>query len=231
MNVLITNDDGIAAEGLASLQRAVEDFFPEATIFTAAPAEAMSLVGHRVTTHSGIRVDRKGDRSWAVHGTPADCVRMALTVLLPSPPDWVLSGINHGGNMGHDIYISGTVAAVREAAFLGVRGMAFSHYLRRGHTPDWKAASSRTAGVIGELVDGDLKPGEFWNINLPHLPDGETEPSFKHTHPERAPLHVSFEEREGAYHYNGIYGDRPRQPGSDVDVCFGGQISISRLSI
>ena len=131
MIALLSNDDGIDADGLTALRRIAEALFDE--VWVVAPASQMSQIGHRVTTDTPIRYERRGERAFAIDGTPADCVRVALAHLLPVAPDWVLSGINHGGNLGrHDFAISGTVAAVREAAFQGIPGVTLSHYLRRG---------------------------------------------------------------------------------------------------
>lgn len=228
MIILITNDDGIDAEGLKALRNAASGL---GEIFTVAPAGAMSQVGHRVTTERPIQVEERGERAWAVDGTPADCVRVAITKLLPQKPDWVLSGINHGGNLGHDIYISGTVAAVREAAFHGLRGIALSHYLRRDVPLDWELSGRRASAILEKLVEDQLQPGEHWNVNLPHLHEHEPEPDVQHTQPDTAPLPVDFEDSEEGLRYKGVYADRLRAPGSDVAVCFGGQISISKLKI
>ncbi|MEM7603449.1 MAG: 5'/3'-nucleotidase SurE, partial [Verrucomicrobiota bacterium] len=127
MRALITNDDGIEADGLAALTKLAGSYFDD--IWVVAPMTQMSEIGHRVTTQGTIRYEGRGEQRFAVGGTPADCARVALAHLMPEKPDWILSGINHGGNLGrHDFVISGTVAAVREAAFAGVRGVAFSHF-------------------------------------------------------------------------------------------------------
>jgi len=231
MNVLITNDDGIQADGLAALSRAVKHAFPHAHVFTVAPSEPMSLVGHRVTTHAPLAVTEAGPDAWAVAGTPADCVRVALKQILPKRPDWVFSGVNHGGNMGQDVYISGTVAAVREAAYHGFRGVAFSQYLKRGLPLDWEIIGRRAGGMLQKLLQLQLDDGAFWNVNFPHLAAGDPEPEARQAELERGPLPVSYEETEGGLLYQGAYGDRPRADGSDVDVCFRGQISISKLCI
>jgi len=231
MIILLTNDDGIGAEGIQALREAVETAHPEAQIYTVAPAGAMSLVGHRVTTHAPIQVEEKGIRSWAVHGTPADCVRLALHELLPKAPDWVFSGINHGGNMGQDIYISGTVAAVREATYHSHRGIAFSQYVRKGQPLDWKLAGRQVAEILPRLVEETLEAGQLLNVNLPHLEGEEVKLEVVETKPEMGPLPVAFSNSEQGYQYTGAYGDRPNAEGSDVHVCFSGRISLSRLNI
>jgi len=129
--ILLCNDDGIEAEGLGALRRAAIRSFPGPRFLRWLLAGPMSMVGHRVTTHEPLAVERHGEWNWAVQGTPADCIRVALAHLLDAKPDWVLSGINHGGNLGQDIYISGTVAAAREAAYHGIPA-AFSHSSEAG---------------------------------------------------------------------------------------------------
>lgn len=231
MIVLLCNDDGIAAEGLASLRRAAARVFPEARILTVAPAGAMSQVGHRVTTTEPLEVDQHGDHEWAVHGTPADCIRVALAHLLEQRPAWVFSGINHGGNLGQDIYISGTVAAAREAAYHGIPAAAFSHYLRRGLAVRWDAAEQWVGDLMAGFRQETMAPGEHWNVNLPHLDDPRHAPPVIEAIPERAPLPVSFRPGPEGLHYAGVYADRLRETGSDVDVCFGGAISRTKLRI
>lgn len=231
MIALLTNDDGIDAPGLQALERAAVALFSE--IWVVAPASQMSQIAHRVTTDEPIRVETRGERRFAVHGTPADCVRLAHSTLLPRRPDRVLSGINHGGNLGrHDAAISGTVAAVREAAFAGIHGVAVSHYLRRGLAVDWEIATARTRAVLEELIPNPPEAGHFWNVNLPHTQPGEPDPRTVPCEQERHSLQVQyFEIAPGSYRYAGEYHERPRVHGSDVEVCFGGDIAISRMSI
>jgi hypothetical protein len=138
MKLLLTNDDGIEAPGIQALREATARL-GERLVVT--PADALSGCSHRVTTSQPIRVavDRAG--AWRVHGTPADCARLALHVLAPDV-SWVLAGINEGGNLGADVYHSGTVAAVREAVLHGRPGIAVSHYHKRGRVIDWQRAAT-----------------------------------------------------------------------------------------
>ena len=231
MIALLTNDDGIDAEGLAALQRVASSLFDE--VWVVAPVSQMSQIGHRVTTDTPIRYEERWEKRFAVTGSPADCTRVALAHLMPVRPDWVLSGINHGGNLGrHDFAISGTVAAVREAAFAGIRGISLSHFLRRGVTLDWDKAAARAAPVIATLFDEPLDSGHFWNINLPHPAPGEREPEVVKCGQERHSLHVHFVEKTpGELSYAGDYHERPRVAGSDVDICFGGDIAVTLASL
>lgn len=233
-HLLLTNDDGIDAEGLRSLEAALEKEGWEVTVV--APATVMSMCGHRITTETPLRVTCQDARHFAVHGTPADCVRLALTQLCPAPPEWVFSGINHGGNLGADIVVSGTVAAVREAAYAGVPGVAFSHYKKRGQDFDWPWAARCALEASRPLLEEALSAGDYWNINLPHVPASDTLPERVHCPPSKRPLPVAFEEldaedKERRFAYSGVYADREREPGSDIDACFGGKIAISKLSL
>jgi len=231
MIALLTNDDGIDAAGLAALSRVAAEFFDE--VWTVAPAEQMSQIGHRVTTDEVIRYEKRGENRFAVHGTPADCTRVAMSHLMSQKPDWILSGVNHGGNLGrHDFVISGTVAAVREGALAGIPGCAFSHFMMRGRELNWGAAEEWASRAFSAVLGENLEAGEFWNVNLPHPPPDETEPEISFCEQELHPLEVAYEEIEpGSLSYKGDYHGRPRRPGSDVDVCFGGGIAISKVSV
>ena len=233
MHFLITNDDGIDAPGLKALTRAVEALGAEVTVV--APATEQSMCGHRVTTHSPLRVEQRGPRHHAVHGTPADCVRIALFGL-HLKPDWVLSGINQGGNLGQDTIISGTVAAAREATYHGVPAIALSHYIISGIAIDWDRIAHWTQELLPELQDQPLDADSFWNVNFPHLPPAPLPlPERVQCQPARSPLNVSFRSEPASeatlYHYTARYRDRPQDARSDVETCFSGRIAVSRLSV
>ena len=123
--LLLSNDDGVHAEGLRLLARAVEAL---GDVIIVAPASEQSTRSHALTLHRPLRVLPLGEGVWSVDGTPADCTYVALhhPTMLPRRPTLVLSGINHGANLGSDVFYSGTVAAAREAAFRGVAAMALS---------------------------------------------------------------------------------------------------------
>lgn len=235
MHFLLTNDDGIHAPGLAALVNAVR-MLPDARITIVAPEEERSMCGHRVTTREQLIVEQLDDARYGVSGTPADCVRVALFAL-GVKPDFVISGVNAGGNLGQDLPVSGTVAAAREAAFHKVPAMALSHYLIKDLHLDWARASLWCAEIMNELMMQSLGDGEFWNVNLPHLPPGEiTLPERVPTLPSRAPLGVSFARRNDPMgrmllQYDASYAERPAPEDSDVAVCFGGRVSVSRIEI
>jgi len=231
MHFLLTNDDGIDAPGLAALEKAV-CLIPGATLSIVAPASEQSMCGHRITTHTALKVESRGAQRWAVHGTPADCVRIGLFAL-NLKPDWVLSGVNAGGNLGQDIVISGTCAAAREATYHQVKAMAFSHYLIRHLEVDWDRIAYWTQALFSLLEREPLGDSEYWCSNFPHHPPGERAlPTHKLCQPARSPLQVSYmKQGAGSYLYNASYADRPRDLGSDVEVCFRGEIAICRLTV
>ncbi|MFN7874142.1 MAG: 5'/3'-nucleotidase SurE [Pirellula sp.] len=253
MRILITNDDGYDAEGL---QRLVEQLSADHDCFVVAPDQGRSCCGHSVTNAAELEVIRKREQHWTISGTPADCVRIGLMVL-GIKPDWVISGVNHGGNMGIDTLYSGTVAAARESTILGYKSIAISQYMRRDVDKDWNATAKRGRRVLYDLWDQQLNDGFFWNINLPALPpDHDSEFPITYCPLELGPLPISYqasqeqlsndqedllasqqsqrvtESIEGAitrHLYQSNYQMRPRKEGTDVHYCFSGHAVITRL--
>jgi len=121
--LLLTNDDGIFAQGLASVAEALADL---GAVYVVAPDREQNAVGHALTLHRPLRVERVADRRFAINGTPSDCVNLGILGLLPCPPNLVVSGINHGSNLGDDVTYSGTVSAAMEGTLLGVPSLAVS---------------------------------------------------------------------------------------------------------
>jgi 5'-nucleotidase len=227
MNFLLTNDDGIDAPGLQALFQAVQSL---AEPIIVAPVSALSGCSHRVTTDGPIRIDKRADKRFAIDGTPADCVRVGLH-RLAKDVDWVLSGINAGGNLGADVHHSGTVAAAREAVLHGKPGIALSQYRKKGQAYDWERAVSWVNRLVSEIMSHPWLPGTFWNINLPHIAPGDPDPEVVHCPLDLGPLPLSYREEGGLLHYNGDYHERHRQLGSDIDVCFRGMIAVTRMEL
>ena len=221
MRVIITNDDGIDAPGIHALRQAAAGI-PGLELIVVAPQAAWSGCGHTLTTGRSFAVEQRAPNVWAVAGTPADCVRAALTHLAPGAQA-VLSGINHGGNLGFDFHCSGTVAAAREAASHGVRGIACSHYVRRGMLVDWNQAGQWIASLLPELM---TRSSGFVSVNLPHLDAGQAQPAAILCRLDPSPLPLEMSYSAEGMRYCGNYHQRERIPGSDVDICMGGRISI-----
>lgn len=227
MKIVITNDDGYGEPGLEALLQAVA---PLGEVIVVAPEAPHSACGHQVTLWSPIKASQPRPGHHVVQGTPADCARLALKVFAPDA-DWLIAGINPGANLGSDLYQSGTVAAAREAAILGTPALAISQYIGRGSPLDWAASGAVAGEVIADILREDTQKGRYWNVNLPcaldpdHPPGRQTAPPDKHPHDYR---YVAEGER---YRLEGVIHDRPRAEGSDVDICFGGRISITQLEI
>jgi 5'-nucleotidase len=226
MTIILTNDDGIDAPGIQALLKAVND----KNVIIAAPASHQSGCGHQVTTTEAIKLERRSDFEYAIAGTPADCVRIAITQIRQDVK-FVLSGINAGGNLGVDAYISGTVAAVREAAMHGIPGVAISHYRKAKLNYNWDLAAKWTSVILADLLKKPLEPGSFWNVNLPHLLPGDADPEMVFCPPCTKPLPVNYRIEGDNFYYVGEYGKRDRTPGSDVDICFSGNIAITQLKV
>jgi 5'-nucleotidase len=228
MRIILTNDDGIDAPGLEALREAVASLGGSSVIV--APAEPHSGCGHRVTTDRPLQVHERGPGRYAVEGTPADCVRLALAELAADAA-WVFAGINDGGNLGADIHHSGTVAAAREAALHGRPALAASHYRGRGAAIDWRRAARWLEAVLRQVPLEGSGPGEFWNVNFPNLPADAPPPEVVECPADGSPLCLGYRRTPDGWAYAASYHDRPRVPGGDVAVCFGGAIAVSRLRV
>src|SRR3972149_6557528 len=160
--VLVTNDDGINAPGLAALAEALA---PLGDVYVVAPEREQSTVGHALTLHRPLRVDRLGERRFAVNGTPSDCVNLAVLGLLPAEPKLVVSGINHGANLGDDVTYSGTVSAARGGTLLGTPSIAVSLV---GPEQGGFEEAGKVARLIAmrTLVEG-LPAKTLLNVNVP----------------------------------------------------------------
>jgi len=194
-----------------------------------APRDQHSYAGHRVTIDGPLHLAETGSREFHLSGTPVDCVRVALTQLFLDI-DWVLAGINHGGNLGADVFLSGTVGAAREAALLGKRAIAVSQYMRSGMPVDWDWSRDLARPMIEQLMSETCSPKSFWNVNLPHTEAGQ-QPPIVRCNPDHAPLDVRFVREQDQFRYSGDYRFRPRTPGLDIDQCFAGAITVSCLSL
>lgn len=227
LKIVITNDDGYDQPGLTALAQALR---PLGDVTVVAPAAPQSNVGHRVTMKAPIRVDLTETDTYVVHGTPADCSRLAIKAIVPDA-DWVVAGINPGANLGSDVYQSGTVAAAREAAILGKRAMALSQYIARDWTIDWPASQLHAARQLAALLALPLTAGQFWNVNLPSPITTDGAVAYRFCPADKHPHRYRYTKDADGYHYEGVIHDRPRTAGSDVDVCFSGMIAVTRMEI
>ena len=172
MQIMVTNDDGIAAPGIKALADALTQL---GTVTVVAPDRERSAAGHSLTLHSPLRVFELRDGWYAVDGTPTDCVNMGIHSLLPQPPDLVVSGINHGGNMGDDVTYSGTVAAAMEANLMGIPALAVS-LATYGPSTHFTDAAQIALQVARQIVQNGLPADTFLNLNVPNLPLSDIKP-------------------------------------------------------
>ena len=170
MRILLTNDDGYHAPGMAVLEAIARQLSDD--IWVCAPAEEQSGAGHSLTLSRPVRIRRHGDRRWSCSGTPTDSVMMAIGRLMPEKPDLILSGVNRGANLGDDVTYSGTVSAAIEGALAGIRAIALSQVYARegmGDTVPFAVAEAWGATVLRPLLDHDMPPRTLINVNFPAI--------------------------------------------------------------
>jgi 5'-nucleotidase len=160
----MTNDDGVDAEGLRLLRDALRRV---AHVFVVAPDRDRSAVSHGLTIRTHFKFDEVGPDTYTLNGTPAECVIYALDKVFVQPPDLVISGINHGANLGDHIMYSGTVAAAREAARHGIPAMAVSQDYEEGRKPRFKAGVEFVRNMVASMLDHGLSGELLLNVNIP----------------------------------------------------------------
>jgi 5'-nucleotidase len=173
MRILITNDDGVYAPGIAALHQSLST---EHEVVVVAPETEQSAVGHAITIVDPIRVrplgPRTGMNGWAISGTPADCVKLAICELLDQPPQMVLSGINNGSNVGVNLLYSGTISAASEAAIRGLPALAIS-LDSHDRQADFEPASKIALHLVNNYNTLNMQTGALLSVNVPALPAGE----------------------------------------------------------
>jgi 5'-nucleotidase len=230
MIILLSNDDGIQSEGLTALEESLQNV---GEIYTVAPDRAQSSMSHALTLHRPLRVHDLALRRLAVDGTPVDCVKLALTGLLPVRPDLVISGINKGPNLGDDIIYSGTVSAAIEGALLGIPAIAVSLVTFKDF--DFRAAAEFTAILVERIAEHGIPPKTLLNVNVPPLAKSE----FKGWRATRmGKRHYSeniverVDPRGGKYYWIG--GDDlgfADEDGTDCKAVHEGYISVTPLQV
>ena len=174
MRILIANDDGIFAPGIKALATRLADE-PQHEVYVVAPDRERSATGHSLTLHKPLRVEEielpgKMRRCWSTTGTPSDCVKLAISVLMDQKPDLVISGINNGANLGAEVLYSGTVAAAMEGAFLGVPSLAISMVTKQGQDKHFDVAADFMARFLKVYKKALFGAKTMININVPSLP-------------------------------------------------------------
>lgn len=169
MRILLTNDDGIHAEGLQVLERIARTLSDD--VWVVAPETDQSGFAHSLSLSEPLRMRKLDDRHFALRGTPTDCVIMGVRKVMPEPPDLVLSGVNSGGNVADDVTYSGTVAGAMEGTLVGIRSIALSQaysFRDEDRFVPWYVAETLAPALLKKLVAMDLPAGAFLNVNFPN---------------------------------------------------------------
>jgi 5'-nucleotidase len=238
LRILITNDDGIHAPGLAVLEEIAARFSDD--VWVCAPAEEQSGMGHALTLSAPVRLRRHGERRFSVTGTPTDAVNLALRKVLPGKPDVILSGVNRGANLGDDVTYSGTVSAAIEGALAGVRAIALSQVLtmegRIDDTDPFAAARAWGERVLGPLLDTPLPDRTLVNVNFPPCAPG----AVRGVRPTRQGFHdyargsvvEGRDPRGRAYYWFGLEPiEHTPDHGSDLEAIDDGWVSVTPLHL
>ena len=235
MRILLTNDDGIYAEGLAALERIAARLSED--VWVCAPEYEQSGASRALTLAEPIRVRQISERKYTTTGTPTDCVMLGVHELVPGPrPDLVLSGVNRGANLAEDVTMSGTVAGAIEAMALGVPGIALSQmgFYEPGAT--FEAAETHAPGVIARLVEIGWPGDVVLNINFPNRAPAEiaevevTRQGFRDAHIRMAEKRTDLRGRD--YYWVGFRQTRSSPPeGTDLRALYEGRISVTPLHI
>ncbi|MCA1596856.1 MAG: 5'/3'-nucleotidase SurE [Chloroflexi bacterium] len=235
MQILASNDDGIHARGLREMVRALAAV-GEVTVV--APDRARSASGHSITLHKPLRADRVqlpgAAAAYSVSGTPTDCIALALRHLVKDRPDLVISGINHGANLGWDLTYSGTVAAAMEGALLGVQAIAIS-LTSRDASANFEYAGRCAAAVAASILADPLPPFTLLNVNVPSL--GERAPrGARVTRQGKRRYDGGVMERSDPHgrSYYWLGGELPEEeltPGTDTRAIIDGYCSITPVHL
>lgn len=223
--ILLTNDDGIGAPGLSALEAV---FAQAADVYVIAPSAEQSATSRAITVRQPLRYHKHGPRRWAVDGTPADTVMMALNRILDFRPDIVVSGINYGPNLGENIFYSGTVAAAAEAAKYGIPAIAVSVDARSG--VDFAGPAAFTIKLLRRILHDGLPPGVALNVNIPY-PEPRGVAITRQSHEIARSLVVESRDPRGRPYY-WMHDDPPlagAEPGSDYAAVRDGMISVTPL--
>ena len=228
--ILVTNDDGVESAGMKVLATALETLD---SVYVVAPDRERSAVGMAITLHHPLRAKQVGDRFYAVDGTPVDCVDLAIAQLLPESPKLVVSGINHGDNLGHDLHFSGTVAAARKAALLHIPAIAFSMTSSRKY--HYETALKYAVQIVERVADQGIPDGILLNVNIPNLEVSDVQ-GVKVTRQDLGTYSANAIERKDrtGNPYYWIGGDRlatDQRPDTDLNTLKNRFVSITPVQL
>lgn len=235
MRILLTNDDGIHAEGLAVLERIARTLSDD--VWIVAPETDQSGLAHSLTLSEPLRLRKVADKHFALRGTPTDCVIMGIREVLPEKPDLVLSGVNDGANMADDVTYSGTIAGAIEGTMQGVRSIALSQAVRRdnGRYVPWEVAETHAPDLLRKLIEADLPDGTFLNVNFPNCEPDNVQ-GVEVTSQGKLDFGLTIDGREdgrGKPYYWLRFGERNGhfRDGTDIQALKQDKISVTPLKL
>jgi len=236
MRILLTNDDGINAEGLAVLERIARALADD--VWVVAPEADQSGSSHSLTVQEPLRMRKMGDKRFSVRGTPTDCVIMAIRQVLDPKPDLVLSGVNRGQNLADDVTYSGTVAGAMEGMLLGVRSIAMSQCFgfASGTEPDYGPAEAHGPELVRRLLDTHLPDEVLININFPDCPASEVKGAKITVQGKRDQSLMTVDRRQDGRgeDYFWVTFDRSHaEPpeGTDLRACYDGFVAVTPIKL
>lgn len=235
MRILLTNDDGISAEGLKTLEKIAHELSDD--VWIVAPSFEKSGVARSISLHDPLRVEELSPKKYHVSGTPADCVIMACRILLKdNPPDLILSGVNRGANMATDCLYSGTIGGAMEGAQFNIRSMALSQFFnyQQNKIVPWECATTHGAQTIEKLLSTTAPDQIAFNINFPNCSPEQVKGSKVTTIGSHIDSQFDMDERidnRGVpYYWMGFRG-RPETTleGTDIDAVYNNYISVTPI--
>lgn len=235
MKILVTNDDGIAARGIYAL---INELKLIADLYVASPDRERSATGHSITVFEPIKAVRKNiadvHGAWVIGGTPVDCVKLAISRLVPDDVDLVISGINHGPNLGTDVLYSGTVSAAAEGVIMGIPSIAVSLDSYE-EDMDFAFAAKFVKRMVLTLMKAGIEPQTLLNVNIPPLPEDRIK-GIRITKLGTRNYENLFEERQDPrgnsyYWMGGGIKDEEQDPESDVTALENSFISITPINL
>lgn len=235
LRILVTNDDGINAEGIKVLEAIARELSDD--VWVVAPEQEMSAASHSLTVHVPLRIRKVEEKRYAILGTPTDSVLLAATEICRDKRiDLVLSGVNSGSNLAEDITYSGTVAAAMEATLLDIPAIAFSNYYHKEGVFDWEAPRKMAAALVRKLMQAGWPKGSLINVNFPGLPVAQVKgvklcPQGRRKIGEKISKHQDPKGRD--YYWVGLAGAEPysEQPEADYQQCKQGYVTVTPLHL
>ncbi len=220
MRILISNDDGINAPGIAILEEIANSISDD--VWIVAPEEEKSGAGHSLTLTTPLRLRKLDAKRWAVSGTPTDCIMMAVNhIMKDSLPTLILSGVNRGGNLAEDVTYSGTVSVAMEGTLAGIPSIALSQCIRPGERARWDVVKTHGEKIVKALLDRGWPKDVLMNVNFPHC-DVDAVIGVKVTELGRRQMTgIDIEERRdprGFRYYWFKFGREVGMPGHETDL-------------